>query len=59
MTTLLAKAFEAVHEFAKGARGRDGQLRHGVILLVDEADALAQSRELVQMHHEDRAGSTP
>ena len=56
MTTLLANAFEAVHEFAKGARGRDGQLRHGVILLVDEADALAQSRELVQMHHEDRAG---
>lgn len=56
MTTLLTKAFEAVHEFAKGARGRDGQLRHGVIILVDEADALAQSRELVQMHHEDRAG---
>ena len=26
------------------------------ILLVDEADALAQSRELDQMHHEDRAG---
>ena len=27
-----------------------------VILLIDEADALAQSRELGQMHHEDRAG---
>jgi AAA+ superfamily predicted ATPase len=27
-----------------------------VILLVDEADALAQSREASQMHHEDRAG---
>ncbi|MBX9921184.1 MAG: AAA family ATPase, partial [Mycolicibacterium frederiksbergense] len=26
------------------------------ILLVDEADAIAQSRELAQMHHEDRAG---
>lgn len=26
------------------------------ILLIDEADALAQSRELAQMHHEDRAG---
>jgi AAA+ superfamily predicted ATPase len=26
------------------------------VLLVDEADALAQSRELAQMHHEDRAG---
>jgi len=26
------------------------------VLLVDEGDALAQSRELTQMHHEDRAG---
>lgn len=26
------------------------------VLLIDEADALAQSRELAQMHHEDRAG---
>jgi len=26
------------------------------ILLIDEADALAQSREAAQMHHEDRAG---
>jgi AAA+ superfamily predicted ATPase len=26
------------------------------ILLIDEADALAQSREMAQMHHEDRAG---
>ena len=24
--------------------------------MIDEADALAQSRELGQMHHEDRAG---
>ena len=30
--------------------------RGGVILLIDEADALAQSRENTQMHHEDRAG---
>jgi AAA+ superfamily predicted ATPase len=30
--------------------------RGGIILLVDEADALAQSRESTQMHHEDRAG---
>ena len=33
-------------------RGRE----RGVLLLVDEADALAQSREAAQMHHEDRAG---
>ena len=26
------------------------------MLLIDEADALAQSRDLSQMHHEDRAG---
>lgn len=56
MTALLTKAFETVHEHAKGGRGRDGGLRHGTILLIDEADALAQSRELAQMHHEDRAG---
>ena len=34
-----------------------GKRRVGaIILLVDEADALAQSREAAQMHHEDRAG---
>lgn len=56
MTTLLTHAFESVYENAKGGRGRDGKLRHASILLIDEADALAQSRELAQMHHEDRAG---
>jgi len=56
MTTLLTKAFGVVHEHAKAGRGRDGKLRHATILLIDEADALAQSRELAQMHHEDRAG---
>jgi AAA+ superfamily predicted ATPase len=56
MTTLLTQAFEKVREQATGGRGRDGGLRHATILLVDEADALAQSRELAQMHHEDRAG---
>ena len=56
MTTLLTRAFEIVREHAAGGRSRDGGLRHATILLVDEADALAQSRELAQMHHEDRAG---
>lgn len=56
MTTLLTRAFEAVREHAAGGRSRDGELRHATILLIDEADALAQSRELSQMHHEDRAG---
>lgn len=56
MTTLLTAAFDKVGAHAKAGRGRDGRLRHGTILLIDEADALAQSRELAQMHHEDRAG---
>jgi SpoVK/Ycf46/Vps4 family AAA+-type ATPase len=56
MTTLLTAAFDKVREHATGGRGHDGRLRHATILLVDEADALAQSRELAQMHHEDRAG---
>lgn len=56
MTTLLTNAFDKVRDHAAGGRGRDGRLRHATILLIDEADALAQSRELAQMHHEDRAG---
>jgi AAA+ superfamily predicted ATPase len=56
MTTLITRAFEKAHEAAAGGHGRDGRIRHGVILLIDEADAIAQSRELSQMHHEDRAG---
>lgn len=56
MTTLLTHAFEEMANQAGGGRGKDGKLRHGHILLIDEADALAQSRELAQMHHEDRAG---
>lgn len=56
MTSLIAQAFSEVAAVASKARDSGGRVRHGVILLVDEADALAQSRELAQMHHEDRAG---
>jgi AAA+ superfamily predicted ATPase len=56
MTALLTAAFEKVGSAAKGGRDSKGNLRSGVVLLVDEADALAQSRDLAQMHHEDRAG---
>jgi AAA+ superfamily predicted ATPase len=56
MTTLLTSAFAEVRSVASKGRATDGRVRHGVILLIDEADALAQSRELAQMHHEDRAG---
>ena len=56
MTTLLTRAFERITvDFARARRG-DGSASGFGVLLIDEADALAQSRELAQMHHEDRAG---
>jgi len=56
MTTLLTRAFERIGvDFAKARRAGGSASSLGV-LLIDEADALAQSRELAQMHHEDRAG---
>jgi SpoVK/Ycf46/Vps4 family AAA+-type ATPase len=48
MTQLLAAAFDEVRNAARQGTG--------VVMLIDEADALAQSRETAQMHHEDRAG---
>ena len=56
MTSLISAAFTEVREAAKKGSGRGGKHRSGIILLIDEADALAQSRESAQMHHEDRAG---
>jgi SpoVK/Ycf46/Vps4 family AAA+-type ATPase len=57
MTQLLSAAFEATIEEARKLKGASGaRARGAVLLLVDEADALAQSREAAQMHHEDRAG---
>jgi AAA+ superfamily predicted ATPase len=57
MTRLLGSAFASVAEEArKGVRARGGKSAKAVILIIDEADALAQSRETEQMHHEDRAG---
>ncbi len=55
MTSLIASAFRAVEERVTGQRGPE-RPTSAVILLIDEADALAQSREASQMHHEDRAG---
>ncbi|PZV37069.1 AAA family ATPase [Mesorhizobium kowhaii] len=55
MTQLLTSAFDFTISEASKLKGA-GRARGGVILLVDEADALAQSRENAQMHHEDRAG---
>ena len=57
MTSLLSGAFGCIEkECGSIARTRNGGFRSGVILLIDEADALAQSREATQMHHEDKAG---
>lgn len=56
MTQLLSAAFDYTVAEATRLRSVSGKARGAVILLVDEADALAQSRETAQMHHEDRAG---
>ena len=56
MTQLVSAAFDGTVEAASKLKSRSGKARGAVIMLVDEADALAQSREEVQMHHEDRAG---
>lgn len=54
MTQLVTAAFDAAIEEARRLKG--AKATGGVLLLVDEADALTQSRESSQMHHEDRAG---
>ena len=56
MTQLLSAAFEHTVAEASKLKNPSGKSRGAVILLIDEADALAQSRETAQMHHEDRAG---
>lgn len=56
MTKLLSAAFEATLSAAGRLKGSQGKASGSVILLVDEADALTESRENSHMHHEDRAG---
>jgi AAA+ superfamily predicted ATPase len=57
MTKLLSAAFDVTAEAAARLKRANGAKASGaIILLVDEADALTQSREAGQMHHEDRAG---
>jgi AAA+ superfamily predicted ATPase len=55
MTTLISSAFAQVEREAR-TMIKVGKRSGGIVLLIDEADALAQSRDLEQMHHEDRAG---
>lgn len=55
MTSLIGDAFSHLRE--QGSRAvTGGRARSVLVLVVDEADALVQSREAQQMHHEDRAG---
>ncbi len=56
MTQLISAAFGYTLEQAKKLKNASGKSKGAVILLIDEADALAQSRENDQMHHEDKAG---
>jgi len=56
MTKLVSAAFDETFKVASSLKGKHGKATGAVILLVDEADALVQSRENAQMHHEDRAG---
>lgn len=55
MTRLISAAFGIIKSQAPSVSDRSAASA-GHILLIDEADALAQSRESAQMHHEDRAG---
>lgn len=56
MTQLISAAFDYTAAEATKLKSSSGKARGAVVLLVDEADALAQSRETAQMHHEDKAG---
>ena len=55
MTKLISAAFDYTIKEANGMMS-DNHAEGAVILLVDEADALAQSREGAEMHHENVSG---
>jgi len=52
MTKLISESFEEIRQEAH----KQANTKGAFVLFIDEADALAQSREAVQMHHEDKAG---
>jgi len=56
MTLLISGAFDETVRAAERLKTGTSKARGAIILLVDEADAIVQSRENAQMHHEDRAG---
>lgn len=56
MTSLIGDAFDYLRTQGEKSRTASGTIKAIQIFVVDEADALVQSREATQMHHEDRAG---
>ena len=56
MTTLISDAIRIFRTKCPKLPTHGKKPVAAAILLIDEADAIAQSRELAQMHHEDRAG---
>ena len=56
MTDLISKAFDDVAAMAKRGARPGGKPASAVVFVIDEADAIAASRDTEQMHHEDRAG---
>jgi AAA+ superfamily predicted ATPase len=56
MTKLISDAFRHLLKACQKAPIQGKKPTSATILMIDEADSLAQSRELAQMHHEDRAG---
>lgn len=56
MTRLISQAFGEVEKFARRGYERGKKPVSAVVFVIDEADALAESRATKQMHHEDRAG---
>jgi AAA+ superfamily predicted ATPase len=56
MTQLISAAFDFTVKEAAAIEKRGEGAEGAVLLLVDEADALAQSRETAEMHHEEVSG---
>ncbi len=56
MTTQISDAIRVFRTKCPKLPGNGKKPTGAAILLIDEADAIAQSREMAQMHHEDRAG---
>lgn len=56
MTHLISQAFGEVEELARRGFREGEKPTSAIVFVIDEADALAESRATEQMHHEDRAG---